>query len=106
MIYDYPLAKASIDVRDAVDRTKARLPSTAEEPIVQEQNANDFPIIQVNLIGEDVPERVVYNVAVALRDDIEDAIRAQRSERPAAPKPAAKKAVTKDRKDQSQRDKR
>ena len=68
---DYPLAKASIDVRDAVDRAKAKLPSTAKEPIVQEQNANDFPIIQVNLIGEDVPERVVYNVAVQLRDDIE-----------------------------------
>jgi hypothetical protein len=41
-----------------------------------------------------------------LMNDIEDAIRAQRSERPAAPKPAAKKAVTKDKKDQSQRDKR
>ena len=54
-----------------MDRAKAKLPSTAKEPIVQEQNANDFPIIQVNLIGEDVPERVVYNVAVQLRDDIE-----------------------------------
>jgi multidrug efflux pump len=55
---DYPLAKASIDVRDAVDRAKAKIPSTAEEPIVQEQNANDFPIIQINLLGDDVPERV------------------------------------------------
>jgi multidrug efflux pump len=68
---DYPLAKASIDVRDAVDRAKAKLPSTAKEPIVQEQNANDFPIIQINLLGDDVPERVIYNVAVQLRDDIE-----------------------------------
>jgi multidrug efflux pump len=68
---DYPLQKASIDVRDAVDRAKAKIPSTAEEPIVQEQNTNDFPIIQVNLLGEDVPERVLYNTAVQLRDDIE-----------------------------------
>ena len=68
---DYPLAKASIDVRDAVDRAKAKFPSTTKEPIVQEQNANDFPVIQVNLLGDDVPERVLYNVAVQLRDDIE-----------------------------------
>jgi len=68
---DYPLAKASIDVRDAVNRAKAKLPSTAKEPIVQEATANDFPIIQVNLMGDDVPERVLYNVAVQLRDDIE-----------------------------------
>ena len=68
---DYPLAKASIDVRDAVDRAKAKIPNTAEEPIVQEQNANDFPIIQINLLGDDVPERVLYNTAVQLRDDIE-----------------------------------
>src|SRR5262249_29960514 len=68
---DYPLAKASIDVRDAVDRAKAKLPSTAKEPIVQEETANDFPIIQINLMGDDVPERVLYNVAVQLRDDIE-----------------------------------
>jgi len=68
---DYPLTKASIDVRDAVNRAKAKLPSTAKEPIVQEQTANDFPIIQVNLMGDDVPERVLYNVAVQLRDDIE-----------------------------------
>ncbi len=68
---DYPLAKASIDVRDAVDRAKSKIPSTAKEPIVQEASNNDFPIIQVNLMGDDVPERVLYNVAVQLRDDIE-----------------------------------
>ena len=45
--------------------------SYRREPIVQEQNTNDFPIIQVNLMGEEVPERVLYNVAVQLRDDIE-----------------------------------
>ena len=68
---DYPLTKASIDVRDAVNRAKAKLPSTAKEPIVREETANDFPIIQVNLMGDEVPERVLYNVAVQLRDDIE-----------------------------------
>ena len=68
---DYNLDQASIDVRDAVDRAKAEIPSTAEEPIVQEQNTHDFPIIQINLLGDNVPERVLYNTAVQLRDDIE-----------------------------------
>jgi len=69
---DYDLDQALVDVREAVDRSKPELPSTAEEPIVQEQSADDFPIIQVNLVGgKDVPERMLYNVAIELRDDIE-----------------------------------
>ncbi len=68
---DYDLDQALIDVREAVDRTKPELPSTAEEPIVQEQSADDFPVIQVNLVGDGVPERMLYNLAIELRDDIE-----------------------------------
>ena len=55
----------------SVKAGRAEIPSTAEEPIVQEETANDFPIIQINLLGDDVPERVLYNTAVQLRDDIE-----------------------------------
>ena len=68
---DYDLNQALLDVREAVDRAKPELPSTAEEPFVEEQSADDFPIIQVNLVGEDVPERMVYNIAIEMRDDIE-----------------------------------
>ena len=69
---EYDLDQALLDVREAVDRTKPELPSTAEEPIVQEQSADDFPIVQVNLVGgRDVPERMLYNIAIKLRDDIE-----------------------------------
>jgi len=69
---DFDLDQALLDVREAVDRTKPELPSTAEEPIVQEQSADDFPIVQVNLVGgNDVPERMLYNLAIELRDDIE-----------------------------------
>ncbi|MBK80761.1 MAG: acriflavin resistance protein [Gammaproteobacteria bacterium] len=69
---EYDLDQALLDVREAVDRTKPELPSTAEEPIVQEQSADDFPIVQVNLVGgRDVPERMLYNIAIELRDDIE-----------------------------------
>jgi multidrug efflux pump len=68
---DQDLDQALLDVREAVDRGRVELPSTAEEPIVQERTTEDFPIIQVNLVGEGVPERVLYNLAIDLRDDIE-----------------------------------
>ncbi|MFW6093734.1 MAG: efflux RND transporter permease subunit [Pseudomonadota bacterium] len=68
---EYDLDQALLDVREAVDRAKPELPGTAEEPVIREQNANDFPIIQVNLVGDDVPERMLYNTAIELRDDIE-----------------------------------
>ena len=68
---DQDLNTALLDVREAVDRARVELPSTAEEPYVQEQTTSDFPVIQVNLVGEEVPERVIYNLAIELRDDIE-----------------------------------
>ena len=67
---DQNLDKALIDIREAVDRAKAEFPSTAEEPIVTEASVDDFPIIQVNIVG-DVPERMLYNIALDLRDNIE-----------------------------------
>ncbi|MEQ8483045.1 MAG: efflux RND transporter permease subunit [Pseudomonadales bacterium] len=68
---DHDLDQALLDVREAVDRAEPELPSTAEEPIVREESTDDFPIIQVNLVGEGVPERMFYNLAIELRDDIE-----------------------------------
>ncbi len=68
---DYDLDQALIDVREAVDRAKVELPSTAEEPFVREESTDDFPILQVNLVGDDVPERMLYNLAIDMRDDIE-----------------------------------
>ncbi|MCR9277258.1 MAG: efflux RND transporter permease subunit [Pseudomonadaceae bacterium] len=63
--------QAGIDLREVVDRAKSELPSTAEEPIVRELSTDDFPSIQVNLVGEGVPERMLYNIAIDLRDQIE-----------------------------------
>lgn len=68
---DYDLNQAQVDVREAVDKAKPELPSTAEEPIVREETTEDFPILQINLVGDGVPERVLYNIALQLRDDIE-----------------------------------
>lgn len=67
----YDLSEALADVREAVDRGKAEIPSTAEEPYVRELTVDDFPILQINLIGEGVDERSVYEAAIKLRDDIE-----------------------------------
>ncbi|MCB1855541.1 MAG: efflux RND transporter permease subunit, partial [Halieaceae bacterium] len=59
------------DVREAVDRARAELPGSAEEPIVEEISIDDFPIVQINLVGEQASERSVYQTALHLRDDIE-----------------------------------
>lgn len=67
---DFDLDQALMDTREAVDRAKVEFPTTAEEPIIQEQSTSEFPIIQVNLVG-DVPERMLYTLALDLRDLIE-----------------------------------
>jgi multidrug efflux pump len=67
---DFDLDQALLDTREAVNRAKVEFPADAEEPIVQEQSTSDFPILQINLVG-DVPERMLYNIALDLRDAIE-----------------------------------
>ena len=68
---DYDLDRALQDVREAVDNAKPEMPSTIEEPIIRETNTADFPILQVNIIGEEAPERVLYDLAIELKDAIE-----------------------------------
>ena len=68
---DYDLDQALLDVREAVDRAKVELPSTAEEPFVRKNPPTTSPFMQVNLVGDDVPERMLYNLAIDMRDDIE-----------------------------------
>ncbi|MGB5325011.1 MAG: efflux RND transporter permease subunit [Pseudomonadales bacterium] len=68
---DYDLGKAMVDLREAVDRGKAEIPESAEEPTVREIQVDDFPMVQVNLMGENVSERIIYSAALALRDEIE-----------------------------------
>ena len=70
-IADYDLGEALVDVREAVDRARAELPETAEEPMVRELDVDDFPLIQVNLLSNGASERQVYQAALDLRDDIE-----------------------------------
>ena len=65
------LDSALSDVREAVNRARAEMPLTAEEPFVEELTVDDFPIVQINLIGDNASERSVYQSALKLRDDIE-----------------------------------
>ena len=69
---DYDLDSALIDVREAVDRAKPEIPDTAEEPVVREMSTADFPILQINFVGQNVPERVLYNIALEVRNEIEE----------------------------------
>ncbi len=65
------LDQAVTDVREAIDRAKAEYPSNAEEPVVEEFNAqNQFPIVRVILHGP-VSERVLHRTATSLRDRLE-----------------------------------
>ena len=68
---DYELDDALNDVRAAVDRARPAFPATADEPYIEEVSASTFSIVQINLVGEGVHERVIYNIAKELRDEIE-----------------------------------
>ena len=63
--------QALIDVRNAVDTAKTRIPDTAEEPIIEEVSSTDFPIITIAVGGEGVPDRVRYRIARQIRDEVE-----------------------------------
>ncbi len=57
-------------VRDRADRAEADLPLEAEEPILQEINFSDIPVVQVHLSG-DVGPVVLKNLAEDLQDVLE-----------------------------------
>ena len=59
------------DVREAVNRAKARFPANTEEPIMQEVSAAGLPVVRIAIGGEGVPERVLLRVAEQLQRKIE-----------------------------------
>ena len=46
------LKVALLDTREAVNRAKSEMPTTAEEPFVEQLNVDDFPLLQINLLSE------------------------------------------------------
>lgn len=67
---DIDIDDALVDVREAVDTAQGSLPVEADEPIVQEINLAEFPVINISLFG-DVDERVLFKVAEDLQERIE-----------------------------------
>ena len=66
------LDDAMTDVREAVDRAKPYFPTSAEEPFINEQSTSDWPVIQVNIIGEGASERALHNLATDIQEDINE----------------------------------
>jgi multidrug efflux pump len=69
--YSFDSSQALLDVREAVDKAKVKIPASAEEPIIDEVSAADFPIITISLGGSSVPDRVLYKLARELKDELE-----------------------------------
>ncbi len=67
----HDLNQAIADTREAVNRARAELPTTAEEPFVNELTADDFPMLLINFVGTNTSERSVYREALKLQDEIE-----------------------------------
>ena len=57
-------------VREKVDLAKPELPEDAEDPVVQEINLSEFPIMNVNLSGK-YDEEILKEIAEDLQDKIE-----------------------------------
>lgn len=57
-------------VRDRVDRAEAEFPEDAEDPVLQETEFSDIPILQVHLAG-DVGPVVLKRLAEDLQDEVE-----------------------------------
>ena len=69
--YSFDPDQAVIDVREAVDTAKVKIPTTAEEPIVREVSVSDFPMITITLGGDNVPDRTLYRLARELKEELE-----------------------------------
>ncbi len=68
---DFETSAALAEVREAINRAKARFPQSTEEPIIQEMSAVSLPIVQIALGGAGVPERTLLRIAEDLQREIE-----------------------------------
>jgi len=68
---DYDIKKALQDVKDGIDNAKSELPDDLKmDPIVQELDASEFPILSINLSGDFSIEEL-REISEDLKDDIE-----------------------------------
>lgn len=64
------LDRARSDVKDKIDEAKPDLPSEVDDPVLDEMNLSDFPVLLIKLSG-DIPDRVLYKIGNDLKDEIE-----------------------------------
>lgn len=67
---DFNKDKVLADVRAKVDLARGKFPPDAEEPIIQERNFSDDPVIGIVLSGQ-APERELVRIARDLKDRLE-----------------------------------
>jgi len=68
---DFDSQYALSEVREAINRAKARFPQDTEEPLIQEVSAATLPVVQIAIGGDGVPERTLLQVAEELQREIE-----------------------------------
>lgn len=68
---DFDSQFALAEVREAVNRAKARFPQETEEPLFQEVSAASVPVVTVAIGGEGVSERTLLRIAENLQREIE-----------------------------------
>ena len=68
---NFETSAALAEVRESINRAKARFPQSTEEPIIQEMSAVSLPIVQIAIGGEGVPERTLLRIAEDLQREIE-----------------------------------
>jgi multidrug efflux pump len=68
---DFESQYALSEVREAINRAKARFPQDTEEPLIQEVSAATLPVVQIAIGGDGVPERVLLQIAEELQREIE-----------------------------------
>ena len=66
----FDVKQALTDVREYVDNAKPELPDDSEDPVIEEINFSEFPVVVVTLSGS-VPERALLELGRDLKDEIE-----------------------------------
>lgn len=66
----HSVEKAHHDVREKVDAVRSKLPSEADEPIVNTLSSDQFPVLIIKLSGK-IPQRRLYYLAKKLKTEIE-----------------------------------
>ncbi len=68
---DTNISDAIQDVREKADLARAKLPTEAEEPRIQEAKISRFDPMMVLNLGGSVPQRTLYTISRSLKEELE-----------------------------------